>query len=279
MNLELVGVNRLGTEHILGTVGEPSGKYDINRDPIMIGDMVTFDYDNQLRSARVIKHWLTGNPQLLGLESLSNEIFDKQKLILSPRDNLTDGATIWVGYGNEPDRVIVRKQQAKNYHLDPVKSGNPYTLVSLAMLMLSNEHLFKPANPTYELLLTLFGSAEDVPCKYKTANINAQLYSQRIKVWSPKPGHYLYMYFKGLTPEPLAYIRINENIEHGPNSYIRRIEKAYYFCKHLNYRVEDFIAEIYTPDEYSLRGEELTVAAIELAITLILDAPKGEILN
>lgn len=49
MNLELIWVNYLGTEHNHGTIGEPSGKYDINRDPILIGDMVTFEYDKQLR--------------------------------------------------------------------------------------------------------------------------------------------------------------------------------------------------------------------------------------
>lgn len=278
MNLELIWVNHLGTEHNLGTVGEPSGKYDVNRDPIMIGDMVVFEYDKHPRSARVVKHWLTGNPQLLGLESLSEEIFNKQELRLAPRDNLADGTQVWVGYGDMPDRIVVRKQVAKNYHLDPVKSENPFTLVSLAMLMMSNEQLFKPANPTYDLLLTLFGSNENTPCKYNPENINAQKYSECIKFWSPKPGHYLYMYFGGVAPEPLAYIRIAD-ICHGPNSYTRRIEKAYYFCKHLNWRVEDFIKKIYTPEEYSLRGEEITVAAIELAITLIVEAPKEEILN
>ena len=279
MNLELIWINHIGTEHNLGTIGEPSGKYDVNRDPIMIGDMVSFEYDQQLRSARVAKHWLTGNPQLLGLESLSEEIFNEQKLRLAPRDNLTDGTQVWVGYGDMPDRIVVRKQKVKNYHLDPVKSENPFTLVSLAMLMMSNEQLFKPTYPTYDLLLTLFGSNEDNPCKYNPVNINAQMYSRRIKVWSPKPGHYLYMYYEGIAPEPLAYIRINENICHGPSSYMRRIEKAYYFCKHLNWRVEDFIKKIYTPEEYSLRGEELTVGAIELATTLILEASKEEILN
>ena len=279
MNLELIWVNHLGTEHNLGTVGEPSGKYDANRDPIMIGDMVNFNYDKKPRSARVAKHWLTGNPQLLGLESLSDEIFNKQELRLAPRDNLTDGTQVWVGYGDMPDRIVVRKQVAKNYHHDSVRGENPFTLVTLAMLMLSNVDLFKPAIPTYELLLTLFGSNENIPCKYNATNINVQMYSQRIKVWSPKPGHYLYMYFEGIAPEPLAYIRINENICHGPNSYVNRIEKAYYFCKHLNWRVEDFIKKIYTPEEYSLRGEELTVGAIELATTLILEASKEEILN
>ena len=76
MNLELIWMNTLGTEHNLGTVGEFSGKYDANREPIMVGDMVYFEYDGETRSSRIVKHWLTCNPQLLGFESLSDEILN-----------------------------------------------------------------------------------------------------------------------------------------------------------------------------------------------------------
>ena len=43
--------------------------------------------------------------------------------------------------------------------------------------------------------------------------------------------------------------------------------------------VGDFINKIYRPDPDVPRGEVLTDAATQLAITLILDAPKDEILN
>mgnify|MGYP001546892283 CR=1 FL=1 len=279
MNLELIWMNTLGTEHNLGTVGEFSGKYDANREPIMVGDMVDFEYDGETRSSRIVKHWLTCNPQLLGFESLSDEIFDKQELKLAPRNSLSDGVTVWVGYGDMPDRIVVRKQVEKNYHHDPVKGDNPFTLVTLAMLMLDNVERFEPAKPTYDLLLTLFGGTEDIPCKYNPDNITPHQYGQYIKVWSPRPGHYLYLFVGGVAPEPLAYIRIYEDLCHGPNSHLRRIEKAYYFCQHLNWRVGDFINKIYRPDPDVPRGEVLTDAATQLAITLILDAPKDEILN
>ena len=275
MNLELIWVNYLGAEHNLGTIGEPSGKYDINRDPILIGDMVTFEYDKRLRSARVVKHWLTGNPQLLGMESLSDEIFNEQKLHLAPRDNLEVGRTVWVGLGDQPDRIVVREQKTKNYHHDPVRSGNPFTLATLAVLMMKNVERFKPTLPTYELLSALFGETKEGVCKYNLKNINEKIYSQNIRVWSPHPGHYFYMFVNGVTPEPLAYIIINEDILHGPNSHVERIIKSYFICENLNARVGMFIDEIYKPDDFILSGEEITVAGIEQGIRLILNKSKG----
>ena len=275
MNLELIWVNYLGTEHNRGTIGEPSGKYDINRDPILIGDMVTFEYDKQLRSARVVKHWLTGNPQLLGMESLSDEIFNEQTLHLAPRDNLEVGRTVWVGLGDQPDRIVVREQKTKNYHHDPVQTGNPFTLVTLVVLMLKHVERFEPTKPTHDLLSALFGETKGGLCKYNPTNINGKIYSQNIKVWSPHRGHYFYMFFGSSVPEPLAYIVIDEDVPPGPTSHLDRIIKSYFFCEHLNARVGMFIDEIYTPDEFIPSGEEITVAGIEQGIRLILNESKG----
>lgn len=270
MKLELIWVNRLGTEHNRGTVGEPSGKYDVNGEPILIGDMVIFTYDKELCSTRVLKHWLTGNPQLLGFESQSGDIFDEQKLKITPRDRLTNDSTVWVGLGDNPDRIIVREQKLKNYHHDTVKSKNPHLLPTFASLILTNLEKFTPATPNHDLLLTLFGTSQTGECKYDPDLIDARAYSSRIQVWSPTPGNYLYIIKNGLCPEPLAYIRINEVLPHGRNSHIRRIEKGYYFCSHLNLRVADFIDEIYSPPEFNPAGEELTVNAIDLGIQMIL---------
>ena len=273
MNLEIIWINHLGTEHNLGTVGEHSGKFDVNRDPIMIGDMVQFNHDGATLSTRVVKHWLTGNPQLLGLESISDKVFDEQKLMLSPKDSVSDGRTLHIGFGDAPDRVIVRQQREKNHHHDPDRSTEGFSLVTLAMAMFKNAEQFKPVVPNYDLLISLFGGDEDIPCKFTVEGINEQFYRKYVQHWSPKPGHHFYMFKEGdgimARHEPLAYIRINENLVHGPNSYLRRIDKAYYFCEHLNFRFGKFIESIYRKPVNIPRGELITDGAVELAITLI----------
>lgn len=281
MNLEIIWINHLGTEHNLGTVGEHSGKFDVNRDPIMIGDMVQFNHDGATLSSRVVKHWLTGNPQLLGLESISDKVFDEQKLMLSPKDSVSAGRTLHIGFGDAPDRVIVRQQREKNHHHDPDRSTEGFSLVTLAMAMFKNAEQFKPVVPNYDLLISLFGGDEDTPCKFKVEGINEQFYRKYVSCWSPRPGHYFYMFKDGnglmARHEPLAYIRINEKLVHGPNSHLRRIDKAYYFCEHLNFRFGEFIETIYQKPINSPRGELLTQGALELAVTLIQEATPSDV--
>lgn len=149
---------------------------------------------------------------------------------------------------------------------------HPFTLEKLTAVL--NSHWatgkFQPIEPTIELLITLFGTING-GCRYSPDNLDADKYRERICCWVVKREHHFYGFLDHGIFKPLAYIRIDEDLPHGPNSYLDRIIRTYYFDEGLNRSVGDFLDTIHTPPKISPLGEEINQNAIELALIVIDD--------
>ena len=132
-------------------------------------------------------------------------------------------------------------------------------------MMLSEIDMFEPAKPTNELLYSLFGGSELAPCKHMAHRVDETLFGSHVKVWVPANGFHFYMF----QDTPLAYLRIDETIGHGPSSWLDRVTHAFYFDDNLLTRFDRVLENISTPARPTPRASKINSVGIELAVTAL----------
>lgn len=147
-----------------------------------------------------------------------------------------------------------------------------WSLLNLVTSLLANSDKASPDTPNNELLYSLFGGSELTPCRFRPEELCEIRYKYNVHVWRAFPGHYFY-YFRDTIGHftPLAYLRINEHIGHGPSSYLDRVTHSYFFDSCQVERFAMFLEGIQTIPKAQPRAEEITEVAIELANTIIND--------
>lgn len=258
-DLELVGIGGGGVllGESFGQVGKPSPFRDSKGAVIHVGDIITFKWRDRGYRSVIIQDYdddKTIFPFGFRLENVS--IFEKAEdlVIVQPHFELNTDDVVMDTF-----RVVVSS-----------KPTGVFSKVGIPALLLSNIDKFKPAELNHELLVTVLGIYQP----YQFDSINADIYKQHVQVWEPADGHYVYMYkpLHRSVFEPLAYIRINKSIPHGPDSYLDRIERAYYFHNDQIEHFENIIQACYTkPKIVPYGSEELTEGAIELLTTILLE--------
>lgn len=148
------------------------------------------------------------------------------------------------------------------------KLGVPITLESLSDKIQENLHCFQPTSPDYGLFSSLFGGDERGGCPFNPAYVDEEAYRKLVRSWV-FGDHYFYIFDDVDRWEFLAYLRIDDSINHRPGSWFERVTDSHYASLELNLRFREMVKAIYKPPVPLPRGNVIDRKTIETALTAI----------
>lgn len=257
--LELRFVTQYGANVFYGTVGDKTPYRDSKGADIHVGDVVTFTWRERGYRAIVVKP--KGEEVCaFGFAHEPAEIF-----------NLEDIKIVLPFFDQKENYIYnVIHVKAVNETAEQPNPAEPYSLVALTGLLSNADDKLIPVEPRSELLCVLFG----IHSPYTVDTLDHEQFKRRVRVWEISKDYHIYTFSESIieaVKSPLAIVRLNTDLPHGPNSYVDRIIGGYWFDKATNQRFTDWIKTIHTPEKLYPLGNEINQTAIELAITMIDD--------
>lgn len=261
-----------GGKHYRGECGMTIGHVDGKGVDICVGDIITFSLDGLGRRALIVQGE-KGNYYPWGHEERAEAIFVacRDIRVVQPYFEMQNGwlhGFPWIYISDTRHTSVLDEQVEKSGEPTHSEERQTFHLSRLVQLILANNDRFEPVEPRYELLVSLFGESQP----YHPDRIDEAKFKERVKVWNPSKGFYIYTFKEHLADAPLAIVRIDEDMPHGPNSHIDRITLPKYFCQTLNGIFEGFIRDIYRIEKPNPFAQPINDACVELSIVTILEA-------